>query len=694
MTIVLIIVIVVIFFICILFVSNNSNNKNDTCNNTAFIDLNPLPQPVTSNTAAPRNIITQNNLLEVQNYERWFKDNLSYSFSQKAEKVVNPNRNWNNVTVFDNLSPWTSVPDFGTVCHTLIGYCVRYNNPADALYQNAELAYNLINGLRIICCKLPDPPPHQQAPWGPIADWYHFTITMPEVFMNITIVLNETPHYNEAATLTRYWLGLYLPTAVNSMGWHRTAGNSMRMGVPYTYSQMLRGYSLAQIRQEQGIQEILNTIAFPYVTQGNGLHVDSIYIDHIDVRAYGYLINSYFTFAYYTYYFGNDVINTVGLTRAIENVGSPEGVVVPGVMSRNGTLYSNVIGNFITYPLAVHSADYSKVLTKLSKTYYGSVVGVTNRLAYYESDPTNNIQAPLWTMTRRIWNRRGRIINYNINTVPFESGIILQNPNGIIRIPSNTTSTQSFRPAIGQTAIAKTDTAGAILVYAKFAEMNNLQFKSCTLFYDHGMFQLYYNIGVEPNSISNNANGRVVVLSRDTSVNTNDLPFETQRVNNNNSSDGTTFNGIVCHRVPITNINVPSLTVRSPNSSVELVEQIISYQNMYTATASACFKLNVEGHSDSLRAFRINSDENIYVNVGDGVKALFNYPWVMVKENNKVAFMSANEDTVIPFSVIMNSFTSISEPNLQYSPSNCFMNGNGFKLNDATFNLQFIFKIV
>lgn len=115
---------------------------------------------------------------------------------------------------------------------------------------------------------------------------------------------------------------------------------------------------------------------------------------------------------------------------------------------------------------------------------------------------------------------------------------------------------------------------------------------------------------------------------------------------------------------------------------------------MYTATASACYKLNVEGHSDSLRAFRVDSDENIYVNVGNGVKALFNYPWVMVKENNMVSFMSANEDTTIQFSVIMNSFTSIGEPALKYSPSNCFAYGNGFKLNDSTFDLQFIFEIV
>nr|QNN89421.1 occlusion-derived virus envelope protein e66 [Spilarctia obliqua nucleopolyhedrovirus] len=516
---------------------------------------------------------------------------------------------------------------------------------------------------------------------------------MPEVFMNVTIVLNETPHYEEAAALTQYWLGLYLPTAVNSMGWRRTAGNAMRMGVPYTYSQLLRGYSVQQIKQEPGIQETLLTIAFPYVATGNGLHLDSIYIDHIDVRAYGYLINSFFTFAYYTHLFGENVVNTEGLTRAIENVGSPEGVVVPGVMSRNGTLFSNVIGNFVNYPIAVHSADLSKVLTKLSDTYYGAVVGATTRLAYYEADPTNNTQAPLWTMTRRIWNRRAPVINYNANTVMFESGIILQSLNGIMRVPSTTTSTQSFAGRVGKTALAKTRTAGAILIHARYEEMNNLQFKSCTVFYNHGMFQLYYNIGVEPNSL-NNINGRVVVLNRDTSVNTNDLPFETQRLNNGGSSDGSAFNGIVCHHVPITNFNVPSLTVRSPNAGVELVEQIISFQSMYTASAVACYKLNVEGHSDNLQAYRVNMQEIVYVNTNAGVKALFAYPWLMLKEDTIVVFMSANEELVLPMAVINSAFTAIDEPSLQYTPVNCYLYGNGFKLNNGLSNLQFKFDII
>lgn len=667
----LVLVLVVLLFICLFTVSWYSNNGMQKSSNS-FEPMSPH---------------------ELSDFEQWFKFTLNYVFAQKAEKIVNPTRNWNSETVFDDLDPWTSVTDFGIVCHTLIGYCVRYNNSADGLHRSPELANNLIGGLRAICDHLPDPPTYQQTPWGTAADWYHFTISMPEVFMNVTIVLNNTPYYEEAAALTRYWLALYLPTAVDSMGWHRTAGDAIRMGVPYAYSQLLRGYLTKQIVQEPSMRETMQTISFPHVATGNGLHLDSIYIDHNDVRAYQLLINSFFTFAYYTRLFGADVINTEGITRAIKNVGSPEGVVVPGVMSRNGTLYSDVIGNFVDYPIAVHSADLSKVLTKLSKSYYGAMVGATTRLAYYEADPINNTQAPLWTMTRRIWNRRAKVIDYNATTVRFETGIILQSLNGIMPVPSTTTSTQSFRPTVGKTALAKTRTAGAALVHAHFAEMNNLQFKSCTLFYNNGMFQLYYNIGVEPDSL-NNINGRVVVLSRDTSVDTGDLPFETQRINNNGTSSGSVFNGIVCRRVPITNFNIPSLTVRSPSVNVELIEQVLNLNDMYTASAISSFKLNVEDYSDDLRAFRIDMGEAVYVNTNMGVKALFAYPWLLLKEDTTIVFMSVNEELIIPINVINDSLNSISEPNLQYLPVNCYLYGNGFKLKDSLSNLQFIFNIV
>nr|WPN08672.1 odv-e66 [Cnaphalocrocis medinalis granulovirus] len=581
---------------------------------------------------------------ELDMFHKFFKDTLALQFNQKAEKIVNPTRSFNNTTVFDNLQPWTSTADFGTMCHTMIGYCVRYNTPTDDLHKSAALAQNLTMGLRLLGRNLPDVPPHQNAPWGPIADWYHFTITMPEVFMNVTAVLCDTEHFNACAQLTIRYLGLYLPTATTSMGWVRTAGNAMRMGVPYVYGQMLRLVQLNVINQEPSVQDVLLIIKFPLVDEGNGLARDYIYIDHIDVRAYGYLINSFFTFNYYIYYFGENVLNKKGLDQSIMRVASPEGMVNPAVMSRNGTMFSNVIGFFVDYPLAVHVSDYSKVLTKLSEKYYGCVVGTTTRLAYYEADPTNNTHAPLWAMNRRLWNRNKPVINYTRNSVLFESGVLCLTPNGVLRVPSTTTSTQSFRPAVGETAIVNTSNCGAMLSRSRFAQLEEMEFVSCTLYYNEGMYQLFYDMGVREGALGT-SNGRIVVLARDTSIVTPDPSFAQQRETNGNNSDGTVYNGVVCYRVPITGMNVPSLTTRVQNNTVEIVEQVLGNVALHSKTAVASYKLNVEGDTDNLRVFLLNT--NVISVTVSNVKVLFMYPLVALQENMQLSVSFVNETTTM-----------------------------------------------
>ncbi|AAM70231.1 occlusion derived virus envelope protein 66 [Phthorimaea operculella granulovirus] len=648
----------------------------------------PTPTPTPQPTPEPPVPDLPATSPQLANYHDFFKSTLSTQFAQKAEKIVNPTRAFDNTTVFVNLRPWTSTADFGTMCHTVIGYSVRYNTPGDAMYHDAALAANLVNSLRLIGKNLPNTPPHQNAPWGPPADWYHFTITMPEVFMNVTCVLSDTEYYKECAKLTAQWLGAYLPTATSSMGWTRVAGNAMRMGVPYIYTQLLRGKTLDNIKTEPSVQTVLDIISFPYVNEGNGLHIDSIYIDHLDVRAYGYLINSYFTFNYYIHCFGDTVLNREGLTKSIVNVASPEGIVNPAVMSRNGTLYSPVIGHFVDYPLAVHSADYSKVLTKLSNKYYGCVVGTTTRLAYYEADPTNNTQASLWAMNRRIWNRSKPVINYTRQSVLFESGVLNQTPNGMLPLPSTTTSTQSFRPAIGETAIVKTENCGAMLSYSKFSELNDLQFKSCTLYYEEGMYQLYYQLGVRDGTLT--MNGRVVVLARDTNQPTSEPSFSAQRENYGNDSDGTTHNGVVCRRVPVDGFNVASLTTRM-QGDVEIVEQVIHFDALHNNRGVCSYKLNVENYHDELRVFQLSS-ETIFVRV-DNVRALFMFPNLLLIEDNRASFSTTDEKTRLGVDTIEQMLDLVQERRI-LSPVNCRLEGAEYVLTDPIPFLQFWFDLV
>lgn len=614
-------------------------------------------------------------------FHKFFKATAVQQFLQKAEKIVQPIRaSWSESTLFADLpNVWTDANVFGTACHRLISFAVSFVDSTSEHYNDSQISHNLHNALAQISSALPDPAPNLQTPWGPVADWYHFTITMPEVYMCVTAALSDTEYFESCAEYTVYILNLYLPTATTSMGWVRTAGNAMRMGVPYVYSQLLRGYSLDEIKREVGVHEILDIISFRPVPEGNGLHPDAIYIDHIDVRAYGYLINSFFTFNYYIAYFGENVLNVDGLRRSILNVSCPEGWANPAVMSRNGTMHSNVMGHFVQYLSPYkHVAHRSKVATILTRDYFGSVVGTTTRLAYYEADPTNNTHAPLWLMNRRIYNRAYNIINYTAATVPFESGVLLQNLNGPMIVPSTTSSTQSFRPEVGQTAIAYVDDL-AIISHTKVKELNGLEFISCTLMYEHGMFQLYYDIKLNEDAIGAN-NARMVILSRPLTSNT--PSFSSQLVNN--SADGVEYQGVKCYRVPITNFNVPNLVIREVSNVVENVEQIISFEALYRGTASSSFKLTVLD-GDDLRAFNTDSD-SIYVTVNN-TKVLFRYPYVCITRPLLFHINNANE-TPIPVDVVENAMITMNQT-LDYVPIDCYIKDGFYVPNDIYSGCKF-----
>ncbi|AER41465.1 ODV-E66 [Epinotia aporema granulovirus] len=606
---------------------------------------------------------------DLARFHTFFKDTAVQQFLQKAEKIVQPiNAAWSESTLFSDLpTVWTDANVFGTACHRLISFAVTFVDPTSEHYNDIQIAHNLHNALVQISSRLPDPAPNLQAPWGPVADWYHFTITMPEVYMCVTAALSDTDYYESCADYTTHILGLYLPTATTSLGWIRGAGNAMRMGVPYVYSQLLRGYDLSEIENEPSVKEVLSIISFPLVAEGNGLHLDAVYIDHIDVRAYGYLINSFFTFNYYIAYFGSDVINVEGLTKSILKVSCPEGWANPAVLSRQGTMHSNVMGHFVDYMWPyTHVAHRSKIVTNLTPTYFGSLVGTTTRLAYYEADPVNNTHAPLWLMNRRIYSRKHGFTNYTTNTVPFESGVLLQNLNGPTVVPSTTTSTQSFRPLSAQTAIAVAGNNSAMISETRVNELNGLGFTSCTLMYDQGLFQFYYKMGINDGAIGT-TNARMVVLSRPTTSNTPSFEVD---------ADGRyVYEGVTCSRVPVNNFNVPSLVVRTVNVGVDNVEQIISYEALYNREASSCFKLTVED-GDDLRAFNPEND-TIYVTVNNA-KTLFHYPYVSVTSSMVYGINNALE-TPIPVDVVAHAMNLMNQP-LSYKPINCYIENGHYVL--------------
>ncbi|QHB21800.1 ODV-e66 [Artaxa digramma nucleopolyhedrovirus] len=536
-------------------------------------------------------------------FEFYYVDTLQEKFLQKAEKILNPTVAFSNTdNVFVGLEPWTNVSHFGTFCHTMIGYGVRFRNPSDTLYLNAQLAYNLRFGLLKLYEHLPFPAPVNQAPWGAQADWYHFSITMPECVQNTCTVLRNI--YYDLDDVCIDILNTYLPAPTFSMGWRRTAGNAMRMCLPYAYGQLLQGFSFIEIAAQPEVQYVLNLIAFALVPSGNGIHLDYAYFDHTDVRAYGYLINSYFTFSYYNFLFGNSTVNMNNLYHSISLVSNKRGLANPAVMSRNGSHFSNVMGYFIQYPDTVVSGDFSKILTIRNSRYFGSVVGQAPGVAYYEADPTNQYHAPLWTMTRKIWANDGAIVRYRPEMLGLESGVILNNNlNGVVAIPTTTTSTSSFHPAFASTGICATSNAGVLVMHVRLEELN-LEFYNYTLYHRYGMFQLYDKIYT---LTPINFNARCVVLTRDTTQDTTEPKWTI-------ASNSKTFNRVTTKHHNISNMpNLPNFSLRLFDNGMQTIEQIVSADSINAGVGTTCFSLLCQNYAETDTTTATNTGDNSFV---------------------------------------------------------------------------------
>nr|AOL57101.1 odv-e66 [Chrysodeixis includens nucleopolyhedrovirus]QGW49230.1 ODV-E66 [Chrysodeixis includens nucleopolyhedrovirus]QGW49370.1 ODV-E66 [Chrysodeixis includens nucleopolyhedrovirus]QGW49510.1 ODV-E66 [Chrysodeixis includens nucleopolyhedrovirus]QGW49790.1 ODV-E66 [Chrysodeixis includens nucleopolyhedrovirus] len=652
--------------------------------------LNPSPTRAIANISSSLGNEVNRANFDLKSFEYYYVNTLQYKFLQKAEKVANPTRQFSDDgNIFVGLDPWNNVPQFGTVLHTLIGYGVRFRNPNDSLYLNRELATNLYEAMYTIVSHLPFPAPVNQAPWGIQAEWYHFSITMPEVFQNTCIVLRGFYDLDELVIKV---FDEYLPLPTFALGWWRTAGNAMRMCLPYSYGQLLRGYSFAQIKAEEQVEYVLNLINFPIVVFGNGIHQDFAYFDHTDVRAYGYLINSFFTFDYYNYLFGESTVNMQNIYNSISLIGSKQGLANPAVLSRNGAHFSNVLGFFIDYQNGVISGDFSKILTIRNDRYFGSVVGQSPNIAYYEADPTNNRHAPLWTMTRKIWANGSRVIPYRTQMLGLESGILLLgNLSGEVIIPTTGPSTSSFHPAFAYTAICATENAGAMAMHARFDAIP-VEYYSYTLYHRYGMFHMYERINSIRTITSNSI--RCVVLTKD-------LTQESRWTSNSNNQ---VSNGVVTkhHNIANNNSNFSNFDTRlSEAINMQTVEQIISAESVNNGRGMTCFSLLVADalDQDNTTIVRV-PDTNAFIITTNSstIQCIIDFPILILKdtETREITINNATsrslhshellfEDIEEPLTLASMSISDLIVPSSISKTSNSFqfqnLNGNQFKFN-------------
>jgi hypothetical protein len=632
---------------------------------------------------------------DLHNFESFYTATLQRQFLMKAERVVVPTRQFvDNDNMFVGLTPFSSAIDFGLALHTLISYTNVYVNPENALYMNAELWRNLQRCFYIVYNHMPKNPANHEAPWGNRTDWYHFSITLPEYIMNSCILFR---HINpDFALLSNEIINIYLPRANVSLGWTRTAGNLMRMGIPYVYNKLLEGNTVEELlRYDDSVAIALDNVRFDLVTSGDGINMDYVYIDHFDVKAYGYLINSYFTFNYYNNLFG-EFVRIDNVNASLSLIGNSLGVIIPSVLSRQGQNYSAVSINMLDYDdyAMFNAGDFNKILNTTNNKYYvGGISGPVDHLAYYEADENNNNHAPLWAMCKRIWSKsQSRLITYRPDTLSLEGGVIMLNANGQVNVPTTGPSTSSFLPEYAETAITVTERSAAMYSRCKFKELH-IEYESLTVFHETGMFQFYYNVGTDSNIT---LNSRCVILPRDLTQPTNDPEWT-------GASNTMQFNGIVVQQHNVQNFATTSNFSLQTINNTMCVMQLTSLADMKEKRGRFCYSMRPSQVPIPTINASIIDDVVVKVVINNSSMTILKYPYLMTVLTNRHVCInncrwkrSADGRYVLPIGDVIDLLaytSSLNIHNLSIVNTNIFMMDGAFVHNNPH-STRFLFNIV
>nr|AFS51931.1 DekiORF53 [Dendrolimus kikuchii nucleopolyhedrovirus] len=648
--------------------SNNNNNNNDL-NRFEYSDAN----------------------YDLNNFEYFYTSTLQRQFLMKAERIVTPTRQFvDNDNMFVGLTPFSSAIDFGIALHTLISYSNAYVNPEHALYMNDALWQNLYRCFYVVYRHMPKNPADHTAPWGNRTDWYHFAITLPEYMMNSCILFRRS--HPDFAPVANEIINIYLPRANVSLGWTRTAGNLMRMGIPYVYNKLLEGRTTEELlRSDESVTAALNNVRFDLVPSGDGINMDYVYIDHFDVKAYGYLLNSYFTFNYYNNLFG-DFVRVDNVNASLALIGNSLGIVMPSVLTRQGQNFSAVSANLLDYDryAMFNAGDFNKILNATNNKYYaGGISGPVEHLAYYEADENNGNHAPLWAMCKRIWSKaQTRLITYRADTLNLETGVIMLNANGQVSVPTTGPSTSSFLPEYAKTVITVTERSAAMYSRCKFAELH-IQYESITVFHETGMFQLYYNVGTDANIT---LNSRCVILPRDLTQPTDDAEWTA-------ASNTMQFNGVVVQQHGVQNMAAMSNFTLQTINSMMCVMQITSLADMKENRGRFCYSMRpAQVPAPAVSASVVNGDAiKIIIN---GITTLFKYPYLMSAHERQVCINSclwkqAHERYVLPVSDVVDliSYTAtLNIQNLSVADSNIILTDSAYTHSDRH-STRFLFTV-
>nr|ADO85465.1 odv-e66 [Pieris rapae granulovirus]AGS18802.1 odv-e66 [Pieris rapae granulovirus] len=418
-------------------------------------------------------------------------DRIVYKTKDLKKSIYEPDT-FNTITIINNLNPFNDAIHFQLVLEAIQQWVYLYFDPNSKYYRDLKLYENINYSLLNIYNRLPKPPPNQQFPWG--NNWYPFTITMMDTFLYTYAAYKVNHIRNDMFKLMIIDLGNnYLPTPTTSMGWSRNSGNVFKMFYNFIYYNILNKKTIKEILNSRNTDVAVNTVNMTITVAGNGINVDLSYIDHENVRAYGYLRNSLYTFELYNYILSISYKNPY---ICLNKVVSRNGCVNPALFSRNGRiLFKNMADELITqneYSDGLFSCDNNKILTIKTKVFFLCILGQRNQISYYESDQLNNTLAGLWLFSKRLYLNNVHDQEY------IENNLVVTNEPGVwAPIPlhrSTSTTTTSFTPTFAVSTCMVLKNCGVLFVDCKIDNVCN--FVSLSIVTPTGLYQKYSNVKI------------------------------------------------------------------------------------------------------------------------------------------------------------------------------------------------------
>ncbi|ACI28834.1 agip133 [Agrotis ipsilon multiple nucleopolyhedrovirus] len=534
--------------------------------------------------------------------------------------------------IFKNLRPFEDANDFADTLKSLTTYAVHMS--VAAVDINVQIATHLYRALHAIASRLPVPAPNQRLPWN-FADeyWHVFSVALTECAMLLSIMMRP---YIDVSDIAVKIIENYLPEPNLSLGWRRSIGFSTRMCLPYIYAQLCRGHDIADIAVESVVGNVLDEVKHHVLDTGDGIRTDFINFVDTNVRNYSFLVENYFTFAYYNFLFGRNFVETSNVRRSLQMVGSNTGRIHPALAHKNGAHLMPVLAEIMHYTNGVLSADFSKVVTVRNENYSASLVCPTNGVAYYQANYDFRSHALLWTMTKRIWSNN--VYHARTLSALIDTGVLLLDAD-VIRLPGNDVllspnTSMSFLPNPGFSGIAATDDSAAVASFSKFDALN-VEYYSYTLFHRTGMVQLYDNI----KALSPLNRDAFCVLLAQKVLSGDDDDDDGNDDENIYDKNNTTWNvhsaqGCIVRHHDIANLHkrLPNFVQRTTNGVLHTC-QPIPMHDINDGEGTVCYSMTTLPNSNAPHVSVLDSTRRTFRIEADEIECVFDFPFVVLKNN-------------------------------------------------------------